>query len=51
MQFGFRPEMGTTDIIFIVMQLQEKYLRKKKELWMAFLDLDKAFDRVPLEVV
>ena len=51
MQFGFRPGRGTTDAIFIVRQLQEKYLGKKKELWMAFLDLEKAFDRVPREVV
>ena len=35
-------EGGTTDAIFIVRQLQEKYLGKKKELWMAFLDLEKA---------
>ena len=34
-------------LIFIVRQLQEKYLAKNKELWMAFVDLDKAFDRVP----
>ena len=41
----------TTDAIFIVRQLQEKYLGRKRELWMAFLDLEKAFDRVPREVV
>ena len=50
-QFGFRPGRGTTDAIFIVRQLQEKYLGKKRELWMAFLDLEKAFDRVPRKVV
>lgn len=51
MQFGFRAGKGTTDAIFIVRQLQEKYLEKKKELWMAFIDLEKAFDRVPREVI
>ena len=51
MEFGFRPGRGTTDAIFIVRQLQEKFLDKKKELWMAFVDLEKAFDRVPREVV
>ena len=39
------------DAIFIVRQMQEKYLAKKKELLMAFVDLEKAFDRVPREVV
>ena len=51
MQFGFMPGRGTTDAIFIVRQLQEKYLAKKKDLWMAFIDLEKAFDRVPREVL
>ena len=51
MQFGFRPGKGTMDAIFILRQMQEKYLAKKKELWMAFVDLEKAFDRVAREVV
>src|SRR6476469_9616849 len=51
MQFGFRPDRGTTDAIFIVRQVQEKYLAKGKELWKAFVDLEKAFDPVPRDVV
>ena len=51
MQFGFRAGRGTTDAIFIVRQLQEKYREKKKNLFFAFIDLEKAFNRVPREVV
>ena len=51
MQFGFMAGKSTTAAIFIVRQLQEKYLARNKELWMAFVDLEKAIDRVPREVV
>jgi hypothetical protein len=51
MQFGFRSGRGTTDAIFIVRQMQEKFLGKKRDLWIAFVDLEKAFDRVPRDVV
>ena len=42
-QFGFVLGRGTTDAIFVVRQLQEKYLAANKRLYMAFVDL-KAFD-------
>jgi Reverse transcriptase (RNA-dependent DNA polymerase) len=50
-QFGFRPGMGTTDAIFIVRQIQERFLKNKRNLWMAFVDLEKAFEGVPREVI
>jgi hypothetical protein len=28
-----------------------KYLAKKKDLWMAFMDLENIFDRVPWDMV
>ena len=50
-QFGFVPGRGTTDAIFVVRQLQEKYLAVNKRLYTAFVDLEKAFDRVPRKVI
>ena len=50
-QFGFVPGRGTTDTIFVVRQLQEKYLAANKRLYIDFVDLEKAFDRVPRKVV
>ena len=46
-QYGFVAGKGTIDAIFILRQLQEKYLKNDKELYLVFEDLDKAFDRVP----
>ena len=46
-QFGFAAGRSTTDAVFIARQLQEKYLQNKKELYHIFVDLEKAFDKVP----
>ena len=51
MQCGFMSERGTTDAIFIVCQLQEKHLTANKPLYMAFIDLEKAFDHVLRDVI
>ena len=45
-QSGFRRGRGCTDQIFIVRQIYEKYLGKGKDVYFAFLDLEKAYDRV-----
>ena len=50
-QFGFVPGRGTTDAIFVVRQLQEKYLAANKRHYMAFVDPEKATDRIPQKVI
>jgi hypothetical protein len=50
-QFGFVPGQGTTDGIFILRQMQEKHCAANKPLNIAFADLEKAFDRVPIKVL
>ena len=51
MQCGFMQGWGTSDAIFILRQLQEKHPVAGKPLYLAFIDLEKAFDKVPREVI
>ena len=43
-QFGFRPGYGTTDAIFALHSIINKYLGAKKKLYCCFIDYSKAFD-------
>ena len=45
-QCGFRAERSTEDMIFSLRQLQEKCREQQKPLYIAFIDLTKAFDLV-----
>ena len=45
-QCGFRAERLTVDMIFSIRQLQEKCREQQKPLYIAFIDLTKAFDLV-----
>ena len=46
MQFCFMPGRWMTNALFIVRRMQEEYREKDKELYICFVDLEKAFDRV-----
>ena len=45
-QCGFRANRSTIDMIFSLKQLQEKCREQKQPLFVAFIDLTKAFDLV-----
>ena len=50
-QCGFRPGRGCTDAIFTVKLAMKKRREHGLESWILFLDLVKAFDRVPRELL
>ena len=48
-QFGFMPGRSTTDAIFCLRMLLEKWTKGEKAVHCAFIDLEKAYDSVPRE--
>uniref|UniRef100_W5LYV5 Reverse transcriptase domain-containing protein n=1 Tax=Lepisosteus oculatus TaxID=7918 RepID=W5LYV5_LEPOC len=50
-QCGFVRNCGTTDAIHAARLLMERHHEKRKTIHMAFLNLEKAFDRVPHDLI
>ena len=48
-QYGFMPGKETTDAMFVLRMLMEKYREGQRELHRVFVDLKKVYDRVPPE--
>ena len=48
-QYEFMPGKGTTDAMFALRMLMEKYREGQRELHCVFVDLEKAYNRVPRE--
>ena len=50
-QCGFRPARSTMDQIFALQQVFEKLWKYAKEVYTCFVDLKKAYGRVPIEAI
>ena len=50
-QFGFMLVKSTMEAIFSLSQLIEKYRSKKKNMRMVFINLEKACDKVPKDLI
>ncbi|GKC36376.1 retrovirus-related pol polyprotein LINE-1 [Tanacetum coccineum] len=50
-QFGFMSGWSLMEAIHIIRSLMEKYRERQKDLHLAFLDLEKAYDSVPRELI
>nr|GEY68762.1 integrator complex subunit 11 [Tanacetum cinerariifolium] len=50
-QFSFMPGRSTTEAIHLLRSPMEKYKERQRDLHMAFLDLEQAYNSVPRELV
>ena len=50
-QFSFMPRRSTTEAIFLIRQVMERFREQTKGLHLIFIDLEKAYDKIPRNVM
>jgi len=50
-QYGFMPDKGTRNAVFMMRILTEKAIEMQKDVYVCFIDYSKAFDRVQHEAL
>jgi hypothetical protein len=50
-QFVFMSVRLTIEAIFLIRQLMERYMEQKKDMYMVFIDLEKAYDKVTRNIM
>jgi hypothetical protein len=45
------PERSTMEVIFLIRQLMKRWREQKKDLHIIFIDLEKAYDKVLMNVM
>jgi hypothetical protein len=46
-QFGFMSRRSTMEAIFLIKHVMERYKEQKKDFHMVFIDMEKAYDKIP----
>jgi hypothetical protein len=50
-QFRFMPGRSTMKAIFLIRQLMERCREQKEDMHMIFIDLEKSYDKMPMNVM